>query len=149
MVYLRQFVFDGAPRLSWVLLACVVLLGFAVGELAQRLLPIRWVASRAPGRVRRGLALLALFALALAVPRVKLRLWEARNALRLARRAREEDARFLARVHAGAATLDRSPLVGRSDVDVVLYLGESSSRWDWSLYGYPRSTNAPLSRDAD
>jgi len=148
MVYLRQFVFDGAPRLAWMLLGCVVLLGFAVGQLAQRLLPSTGV-SRDSSRFRLGFALLALFALALAVPRVKLRLWEARNAVRLARRAKDEDARFLARVHAGAAGLDRSPLVARNDVDVVLYVGESSSRWDWSLYGYPRSTNAPLARDAD
>ncbi len=148
MVYLRQFVLDGAPRLSWALLACVVLLGFAVGELAQHVLPSAGV-SRGSRRVRVGAALLALFALALAVPRVKLRLWEARHALGLARRAGDEDARFLARVHAGASSLDRSALVGRSDVDVVLYLGESSSRWDWSLYGYPRSTNAPLAQDAD
>ena len=147
-VYLRQFVFEGAPRLSWLLLAGVVLLGLAVGELAHRLLPSAG-ASRSSSRVRIGFALLALFALALAVPRVKLRLWEARNALRLARRAKEEDARFLAHVHAGAARLDRSPLVARGDVDVVLYLGESSSRWDWSLYGYPRSTNAPLAQDTD
>src|SRR4029079_9815862 len=85
----------------------------------------------------------------LAVPRVKLRLWEARHALRLAPRAKDQDARIPARRHPGAATLDRSPLVGRNDVDVVLYVGESSSRWDWSLYGYPRSTNAPLAQDAD
>src|SRR6478735_9190523 len=62
------------------------------------------------------------------------------------RGAREDDARFLARVDAGAATLDRSPIAGRRDVDVVLYVGESSSRWSWSLYGYPRATNAPLVR---
>ena len=112
MVYVRQFMLDGAPRLAWVLLGCVVLLGFAVGALAERLLASSRF-SRASSSARVALALLALFALALGVPRVKLRLWEARNAWGLARRAREDDARFLAHVHEETPTLDRSPLVGR------------------------------------
>jgi len=29
---------------------------------------------------------------------------------------------------------------GMGDLDVVLLIGESSTRWNWSLYGYPRQT---------
>jgi glucan phosphoethanolaminetransferase (alkaline phosphatase superfamily) len=151
-VYLREFVLDGAPRLSWVLLPCVVLLGFAVAALARRVLApwsTRGVEDwRASATRRIAFVLLALIALALAVPRLRVQQWEARNAWGLARRAGEEDARFLARVHSGVAALDRAPIAGRRDVDVVLYVGESSSRWNWSLYGYPRATNAPLARAA-
>jgi len=162
MVYVRQFLFDGAPRLAWALLPCVVLLGYAAAALARRLFAAwgaRGVSSDAAmahgTRVERGLApdriafvLLALIALALAFPRLSAQRGEARKAWRLTHRAREDDARFVARVRAGAATLDRSPIAGRRDVNVVLYVGESSSRWDWSLYGYPRATNAPLTRAA-
>ena len=159
MVYLRQFVFDGVPWPAWELLPCVVLLGFAVAALARRLLApwgshdVTSDALASPGEQWRSGAsrriafvLLALIAFALAVPRLRAQQWEARKAWRLTHRAREDDARFLARVRAGAATLDRSPIGGRRDVDVVLYIGESSSRWNWSLYGYPRATNAPLTR---
>ena len=156
-VYLRQFVLDGAPRLAWVLLPVVVLLGFTVAALARRLLapwgapgvsddPLAPAGTDGGTPRRVALVLLALIALALAVPRLRVVQWEARNAWRLATRAREEDTRFLAAVHAGAVALDRSPIAGRRDVDVVLYVGESSSRWSWSLYGYPRATNAPLAR---
>jgi len=141
--YLRQFVLDGAPRLAWVLLPCVVLLGFAVAALARRVLA-SWDTNGLTSRV--AFVLFALIALALAYPRLKLLQWEARSGWRLAHDAREENARFLARVDSSAAKLDRTPIAGRRDVDVVLYIGESSSRWNWSLYGYPRATNAPLTR---
>jgi hypothetical protein len=161
MVYVRQFLYDGAPQIAWALLPCVVLLGFALAALARRLLaawgwrdvtgdPLaspgaRW---RSAASRRIAFVLLALIAFALAVPRLRAQQWEARKAWRLTHQARKDDARFVARVHAGAATLDRSPIAGRRDVDVVLYVGESSSRWNWSLYGYPRATNAPLTRAA-
>jgi hypothetical protein len=146
MVYLRQFVLDGAPRLAWVLLPGVVLLGFAFAALARRLLA-PWSShddARDARAERIAFVLAALIALALAVPRLRAQQWEARNAWRLAHASRDDDARFLARAHASAATLDRSPIAGRRDVDVVLYVGESSSRASWSLYGYPRATSAPL-----
>jgi hypothetical protein len=160
VVYLRQFVVDGAPRLAWALLPCVVLLGYAVAALATRLFAPwgppelsrdaqttqRTEVRLAPRRI--AFVLLALIAIALALPRLRAQQWEARNAWRLTHRVREDDARFLARVHAGAAALDRAPIAGGRDVDVVLYVGESSSRWSWSLYGYPRATNAPLARAA-
>jgi sulfatase-like protein len=144
MAYLRQFVLDGTPRLAWLLLACAVLLGFTVGAIVRRVAGTSGIEG-STSRTRVALLVVALAALALGVPRVKLRLWEARNAWRLAHRARDDDTSFLARVHSGVATLDRSPLVHRADVDVVLYVG-ASSRWDWSLYGYPRATNAALAR---
>jgi hypothetical protein len=146
--YVRQYVLAGAPLRAWLLLPCVVLLGYAVADLARLLL-----ARFAPGiRPRaRAIAIAGIAALALlaAAPRARLRLSEARGAWRAAEWAHEEDVRFLARADAGLAALDRAPLASRGDVRVVLVVGPSASRWDWSLYGYPRATNAPIAQAAD
>jgi hypothetical protein len=142
--YVRNFVFAPAPIRAWLLLACLVLLGFAVAELARSTVPrvISWGATPA---ARIATAVLATgVAVLLALPLVSTRAGEVRHAWLSAVRARDDDRQFVADVDAGLPRLDRSRLVSRRDVDVVLYVGESTSRWDWSLYGYPRPTAAAL-----
>jgi hypothetical protein len=124
----------------------VLLLGYTAVDLT------RFVVSRAaiPAHVVRNTLLgLAFGALVFALPRTWLRLRESHGAWAAAERAHDDDRRFLARVEAGLAELDRTPLAARPDVRVVLYVGESSSRWDWSLYGYPRNTNEAIVRAVD
>jgi hypothetical protein len=123
-----------------------VALGYVVADLAR--LAIARVG--APRHVVRNTVLgLGVGALVFAMPRARLRLGEARAAWRLGERARDEDRRFFAEARADDSALDRTPLAARGDVRVVLVVGPSASRWDWSLYGYPRATNAPIERAAD
>lgn len=143
MEYAREFVVVGMPLRAWFLLPCAVLLGVVLAALVAR------YSARAGWRIppqRRwlGIAAIAGLALVVAAPRLRLRVREARSALATERRARDDDRRFVAGVDAGLAALDRTPLAGRNDVDVVLYVGEATTRWNWSLYGYPRATNAGL-----
>jgi hypothetical protein len=144
--YVRQYVLAGAPLRAWVLLPSVVLLGYVATDPARLVIARTGVPRHA---VRNTLLGLSFGAIVFALPRVRLRLSEAREAWRLADRARDDDRRLLARASAGMPTLDRTPLVARDDVRVVLIVGSSGSRWDWSLYGYPRATNAPIASAAD
>ncbi|HET6583113.1 MAG TPA: hypothetical protein VFG69_06695 [Nannocystaceae bacterium] len=144
--YVRQYVLAGTPLRAWLLLPSVLLLGYVAADLARFVLARTGV----PRHVVRNTLLGLLFgALVFALPRVRLRLSEARQAWRLADRARDDDRHFLARASAEIPALDRTPLVARGDVRVVLIVGSSASRWDWSLYGYPRATNAPIASAAD
>jgi hypothetical protein len=146
--YVRQYVLAGVPLRAWVLLPCVVLLGYVAVDLL-RLRIARTGLAVGPRFRALGIAVLAALALVVAAPRARLRLSEARQAWRAAERAGDEDRGFLARADAGLAALDRTPLVAHDDVRVVLVVGPSASRWDWSLYGYPRATNAPIVKAAD
>jgi glucan phosphoethanolaminetransferase (alkaline phosphatase superfamily) len=141
--YIREFVLVGLPRRAWLLLPCALLLGIVIGSLAMRhSARVAWIDS--PRRRWLAITALAVLALAVATPRMRLRTWEARNAWATERRARDDDRRFATSIDAGLPSLDRTPLVGRNDLDVVLYIGESATRWNWRLYGYPRETNAGL-----
>jgi hypothetical protein len=141
--YARNFVYAPAPMRAWLVLPCLILLGFFSAEIA------RWTLRRVVGpgaapavRVAAGVA--AGVAALLAVPLVTTRAREVRHAWLSAVRARDDERNFLARVDAALAHLERTPLASRRDVDVVLYVGDATSRWNWSLYGYPRATTAAL-----
>ena len=146
--YGRVFVFDGIPHRAWLLLPCVAALGFVATALAMSDTMRRATATTA--RTRRLLVAACVAGAGLvAAPRVLLRIGEARSAWRAAERAREEERRFVAQIDASLPRLDRTPLVGHRDVDVVLYVGESTTLWNWSLYGYPRATSEPIARGID
>ena len=141
--YARDFVYAPAPLRAWLLLPCLILLGFVVAEMA------RWTLRRVVGAgttpaVRVATGVSAGVALLLAVPLVTTRAGEVRHAWLSAVRARDDDRIFLSRVDAGLPRLERTRLASRRNVDVVLFVGESTSRWNWSLYGYPRPTTAAL-----
>jgi hypothetical protein len=141
--YVRNFVFAPAPIRAWLVLLLLILLGFVVAEIARWTID-RVVGARAIPAARIAAGVSAGVAVLLAVPLLTSRAGEVRHAWLSAERARDDDRMFLAHVDAGLPRLDQSPLASRRDVDVVLYVGESTSRWDWSLYGYPRPTSAAL-----
>jgi heptose-I-phosphate ethanolaminephosphotransferase len=66
-------------------------------------------------------------------------LQQARNARDAIQQVREDERRLAARP-------SLEPRTHRRDLDVVFVLGESNSRWNWQLYGYPRKTNPVLTR---
>jgi glucan phosphoethanolaminetransferase (alkaline phosphatase superfamily) len=142
--YVRNFVFAPAPIRAWLLLACLVLLGYAVAEIVRSTVPRVMSSGITPGARIAAAVLATGVAVVLAVPLVSMRAGEVRHAWLSAERARDDDRLFVDHVDTGLPRLDHSPLASRRDVDVVLYVGESTSRWDWSLYGYPRPTTAAL-----
>jgi hypothetical protein len=141
--YVREFVLDRTPLRAWVLLAFMVLLGLA---LAALFLARRPPPSRAPAVAT--IVSLGAAALAAATPRVLDRAREVRDAADEANRVRRAETRLLHAAASGSARLQDQPLAKRRDLTVVLYIGESATRWNWSLYGYPRQTNAPLAPHA-
>jgi hypothetical protein len=141
--YLREFVLDSTPLRAWILLAYAALVGAAVPDLlrSSRRLP-RGAVGRAV------LAGAAAAALAAGAPRALERIREARGAWSSAQRERMAELRLLGAASSASPTQRRSPPTHARDMTLVLYVGESATRWNWSLYGYPRQTNAPLARHA-
>jgi hypothetical protein len=110
--YARNFVYAPAPMRAWLVLPCLILLGFFSAEIA------RWTLRRVVGpgaapavRVAAGVA--AGVAALLAVPLVTTRAREVRHAWLSAVRARDDERNFLARVDAALPHLERTPLASR------------------------------------
>jgi hypothetical protein len=159
--YARQFVPAATPRRAWVLLPYVALLGMVLaGALERRRVVLARHARRlAPRAVelagRHGRAarlLLGLFlvtvATACAAAGAKRGWWQARDAWAREAAAHRQERQLFEEIRAGRPRIDRLRLAARPDLRVVLYLGESTTKWNWSLYGYPRLTNAPLAAHA-